>query len=188
MGFFSWLDCVTKEQIKRCDEVYVLIPEGFTDKYGTAIGPVLYDGFGHFGRYDIYELLAEWNRDQIVPEMMSGYPLHEKYSGLWDYEKESLRRKGKNEDEILRADEEKREENYQNACRRWRNELNRMMDYHDGLSHSNMVSKYGKEYLREIGIDISENKLLYPIKITHYKDAVYKNCRESLIDPEQGCQ
>jgi len=64
MGQFSWLDCKTQEQVidnAICD-VYALIPKEFG---GGHIKETCYDGYGHFGGYDIYDLVAEWNRSFI---------------------------------------------------------------------------------------------------------------------------
>lgn len=46
-------------------------------------------------------------------------------------------------------------------------------------------------YYRDVGINIAcydeDNKrLLFPIKITHDKNAVYEMCKDSLRDPNQG--
>ena len=71
MGQFSWLDCCSHEQIlddyKR--DVYVLVPLKFQNKYGAHIVEHCYDGYGEFGDYDIYDLVAEWNRD-MIPEII----------------------------------------------------------------------------------------------------------------------
>ena len=64
MGQFSWLDCKTKQQIiddKRKD-VFVLVPKEFG---GGHIKETCYDGYGHFGGYDIFDLVADWNRKDL---------------------------------------------------------------------------------------------------------------------------
>ena len=62
MGQFSWLDCITEEQIvdDKHRNVYVLIPKEFG---GGHIVEHCYDGYGHFGGEDIFDLVAYWNRD-----------------------------------------------------------------------------------------------------------------------------
>ena len=64
MGQFSWLDCVTGKPI--LDNVartsYVLVPQQFG---GGHISERCYDGYGHFGGYDIYDLVLVWNRKSI---------------------------------------------------------------------------------------------------------------------------
>lgn len=64
MGQFSWLDCKTKEQIVDdfTRDVYVLVPDEFG---GGHIHESCYDGYGHFGGKDIYELVVDWNRGYI---------------------------------------------------------------------------------------------------------------------------
>ena len=64
MGQYSWRDCVTGKPI--LDDVsktsYVLVPREFG---GGHIAESRYDGYGHFGGYDIYELVLEWNKEYI---------------------------------------------------------------------------------------------------------------------------
>lgn len=71
MGQFSWLDCKTKEQILDdvVRDVYVLVPKEFG---GGHIKETCYDGYGHFGGYDIYDLVVDWNEkhfDEIIDKM-----------------------------------------------------------------------------------------------------------------------
>lgn len=68
MGVFSWLDCQTGEQILiDCHRnVYLLIPKEFG---GGHITEPCYDGYGTFGNRDVYEQVADWNR-QIIPEIL----------------------------------------------------------------------------------------------------------------------
>lgn len=64
MGQFSWLDCVSGKQIvdDKVKDVYVLIPKEFG---GGHIVEHCYDGYGHFGRHDIFDLVADWNRKDL---------------------------------------------------------------------------------------------------------------------------
>lgn len=69
MGQFSWLDCMNNEtQILDGLEldVFALLPAEFG---GQNIREHCYDGYGHFGGYDIYDLVANWNR-----EYLAGHP------------------------------------------------------------------------------------------------------------------
>ena len=71
MGQFSWIYSDTNRQLidnKRAD-TYLLVPEPFQEKYGEYIHEHCYDGYGHFGRYDIFDLVAEWNRE-MIPEII----------------------------------------------------------------------------------------------------------------------
>ncbi len=193
MGCFSWLDAITKNQIAIGDEAYVLIPEPFREKYGMRIHENSYNGYGEFGGQDVYALVAEWNRQNLNPGMLDDSPRKENFGGLWNFEKENLRREGKTDEEIRVADEEERNKNYHAACHRWARSINRLNDYRNGMPHSKMLQLYDREYLRDIGIDIScydeqNTALPYPIKITHDKNAVYEDCDASLSDPDQGCQ
>lgn len=71
MGQFSWIYSDTNRQVVDCKDAdtYLLVPEPFQDKYGKAIYEDCYDGYGHFGKYDIFDLVAEWNKD-MIPEII----------------------------------------------------------------------------------------------------------------------
>lgn len=71
MGQFSWLYSDTGRQMVdgKKKNSYLLVPPPFQDKYGEHILEKKYDGYGHFGDYDVYELVAEWNKES-VPEIL----------------------------------------------------------------------------------------------------------------------
>lgn len=71
MGQFSWIYSDTHKQLvnDKIADTYLLVPKPFRRKYGTAIYESCYDGYGHFGEYDIYMLIAEWNR-KFIPQMI----------------------------------------------------------------------------------------------------------------------
>ena len=72
MGQFSWIYSDTNKQLvdnKRAD-TYLLVPPKFQDKYGKYIYEECYDGYGRFGRYDVYDLIPEWNKE-MIPEIIS---------------------------------------------------------------------------------------------------------------------
>ena len=71
MGQFSWIYSDTNKQVVDCKDAdtYLLVPEPFQDKYGKTIYEDCYDGYGHFGKYDIFDLVAEWNKD-MIPEII----------------------------------------------------------------------------------------------------------------------
>lgn len=71
MGQFSWLDCVTHKQIvdNKRKGVFLLVPAKFSGEYGNAIFEKEYDGYGNFGGYDVYDLIADWNKE-FVPILL----------------------------------------------------------------------------------------------------------------------
>lgn len=193
MGQFSWFYSDTKHQL--LDDVYadtyLLVPKPFQEKYGKAIHETCYDGYGHFGGYDIYELVALWNRDYL-PKTTSVVqePKLENYGGLYDFEKENLRSRSYTEEEIKTADQNERTKFYNMALETYKTNLQMMDDFSSGVSNSEMQKRYGTNYLRSIGINIAcyddDNKVLkYPIKITT-KEMEYEDAEPSMSDPEQG--
>ena len=166
MGQFSWLDCCNNRPImdNREKDVYVLVPEEFRDTYGERIKEEYYDGYGNFGGYDAYDLVAIWNRDHIGKENIR-VPEEKRYAG---------------------------KEYYERAVDRYNECVERIEDFAvRKLTDEKMQEKWGGDYLREIGIDIAcydeENSSMeYPLKITYNPDAVYEACPPSAGDPEQG--
>lgn len=76
MGQFSWRDCITGKPIldnkkKWC---YLLVPP----KFGSNLEEPEYDGYGHFGGKDVYDLVAVWNKD-MIPEIIRRIK-----AGTWD--------------------------------------------------------------------------------------------------------
>ena len=71
MGQFSWIYSDTNEQLidNRKADTYLLVPKPFQEKYGKAIYESCYDGYGRFGRYDVYDLITEWNKE-MIPEII----------------------------------------------------------------------------------------------------------------------
>lgn len=68
MGQFSWLDCIDESQIvdDAYTNVYLLVPKQFG---GGHIVETCYDGYGNFGGVDVYDLVADWNRE-MIPEIL----------------------------------------------------------------------------------------------------------------------
>lgn len=71
MGQFSWIYSDTNKQLidNRKADTYLLVPKPFQEKYGKAIYESCYDGYGKFGRYDVYDLIPEWNKE-MIPEII----------------------------------------------------------------------------------------------------------------------
>ena len=114
MGQFSWYTCDTVKPVLDNEEktVYLLNP------FGENIKETCYDGYGHFGKYDVYELVAQWNREAMsYEELLQFYekPKLEDYGGLYSFEKEDLKAEGKTDAEIETIQIKKQKENYDRA-------------------------------------------------------------------------
>lgn len=193
MGQFSWIYSDTGKQL--LDDVkadaYLLVPKLFQKEYGKSIHETFYDGYGNFGEYDVYDLLALWNRDYLPMETkVLSKPKIENYGGLYSFEKDELRKNGMTEEEIEKMDMEERQCHYNRAVKRYERSLQRIKDFMNRIPDLEMKEKYGRSYLREIGIDIGcydedNAKLKYPIKITT-KEMEYEEVAQSKSDPNQG--
>jgi len=192
MGCFSWLDCETGEQILcgKVRDVFVLIPKKFG---GDHLKEIRYDGYGDFGGRDIYELVADWNKNDLDGLTFTELkpPVRTDYSGLYAWEILDLKKSGKSEEEIDKINEAKRDAQFSRALRVYEYNKSMVRDF-PTLSDDEMIEKYGEEYKRELGIliacyDEDNAKLKYPIKITHNESAVYEDCKFSPGDEYQGC-
>lgn len=95
MGSFSWLLSDTKRALKYGSDAYLPFPQD-QGAFGLMPGTVLYEDFydcqGSFSGYDVYDLVAMWNReylsghpDYIVPDRnkkVSEYSWYKYYSDL----------------------------------------------------------------------------------------------------------
>lgn len=79
MGQFSWIYSDTNRQLinGKVANTYLLVPPPFQEKYGKAIYESCYDGYGRFGKYDVYDLIPEWNKD-MIPEI-----IRRRKNGTW---------------------------------------------------------------------------------------------------------
>lgn len=164
MGQFSWLDCITGEQVidGRPRKSYVLVPRQFG---GGHIEEGCYEGYGVFGGHDVYDLVAEWNREYI------GKP--------------------EKPDRSLWSQDERGDAWYEAALKRWQVMCEMMDDFKAGRDDITMSQLYHDDWKRYIGIEIAchdedNANLRYPIKITHDPNAVYEWCAPSKGDPNQG--
>ena len=192
MGQFSWIYSDTNKQVidNRTADTYLLVPKAFQEKYGKAIYESCYDGYGHFGNFDVYDLIAEWNREFLSKDMLRDKPKLENYGGLCSFEKDALKQQGLSEDEIEKKDFEQKNYYYNLTVKRYEESIQRLTDYKNGTTDEKMSQKYGKDWKRYIGIDIAcydeQNETIpYPIKITS-KKMDYEQVSPSKSDPNQG--
>lgn len=69
MGQFSWIHSDTDRQMvdNKSHESYLLVPPEFVGEFGSHhIKEDCYDGYGMMGGYDVYDLVAYWNKEWIV--------------------------------------------------------------------------------------------------------------------------
>ena len=183
MGIFTWTDAAIENP--QMDDNYnypdycVVNYEGYAKLIcpdDTEIETEHHDYYGRIGGYDIYELVAEWNRFYLDAGLIEEVPDVSEFGGLWSFEIESLRKSGKPEEEIQEMHRKAQEEHWKAAIGR-RNRMAALFDeYKTGASESELSRKYGKYWKRDIGIEIAcrdENakKLKYPIKLTKRRDA-----------------
>jgi hypothetical protein len=170
MGIFTWTDARLKSP--QCDErgdyrykdminysgyAKVVCPDDST------IQETCYNGYGRFGKYDIYELVAEWNREDILE-------LYNKY---------------KDDDDLFRTIGNVKEifESFQKGM-----SDEAVQEVVDKLVADENVPGYIKsEWKRNLGLLIAcehNEELKYPIKIT--KET--KDVRYSDLYPSISCQ
>jgi hypothetical protein len=178
MGQFSWLDCKSGEQIidDKIKDVYLLIPKEFG---GGHIKETCYDGYGNFGGYDVYDLVATWNRKALAdkPNFIFPYAVYRaKYISenyKWDSEY--------SERIDIQLRNKKWYEAYSNL---------ELTDEEVVKVNKEKFGNWRSEW-RSIGIDLAcydeDNEALpFPIKITYDEKAIYENCAPSKSDPNQG--
>lgn len=163
MGQFSWkyADTNNSHALKLYGTAYVPCPDG------TMIYERCYQCYGIFGGHDIYDLVADWNREYISADLI-----------------EKPERKGWNDNE--------QGEKYYNAAMNWYvSQCNMLMDFVNGKPEDYMRKIYGNDWKRNIGINIAHGDkknaaLKFPIKICRRKPDCYKNIPPSKLDPYQG--
>lgn len=167
MGYFSWMfaDRNNERALKIGKKAYLLIPTE-KDRYYEGI----YDGYGNIGSLSVYEQVALWNREYLTIENLEK-PERERF-GNGVYAQEAY---------------EKSMKSYEQTCAC-------LSDFVGCMSVSEMKEKYGKDYLRELGIEVAcydwqNEQLKYPIKICELKTSAkqYDILPASKRDPNQGC-
>lgn len=163
MGQFSWkyADKHNRSALKIHGEAYVPVPDG------SILYEPYYEGYGDFQGKDIYELVAEWNRENISEKNIQK-PVRKVY-----------------------CNREEGYVHYLNAVRSYELRCMRLRDFVQGRPAKEMEEVYGNGWKREIGIDIAcgdkkNAALKYPIKICKMKPDSYEKLPASRIDPHQG--
>jgi len=184
MGVFTWTDATIKNpkadkygDYKKKDIVEyggyakLICPDN------TEIETTCHDVYGRIGKFDIYELVAEWNRYELSADNLLKRPDRPtNISGLFDFEKKTLKEEGYSDEEITALDEAERQKSFVAAVKRWENMTALIDEYKTGASDEVLSQKYGEGWKRKLGIAISldynnARKLKYPIKLTKESDA-----------------
>lgn len=168
MGQYSWSDAKTKKNIEVGQKCYALIPKEYDGGYYEES---YYNGCENFDGHDIFEEVALWNRDYLCEDNLMPEPSYSEFGGLQGDEAENLKKKGFSDAEIEALDQIQRFSNFDREKRRRQLSVQRLKDFTNYTDDVVMRVLYGKDYLREIGLDITaydeQNKnLKYPIKIT----------------------
>lgn len=174
MGCFSWMfaDKNNEKNLKIDHKGYLLTPSNETLKACP------YEGYGEFDGYDVYDLVAIWNRDYLSKHPEFEVPQH---GGKWDEETGSWVSNPKTK----RIDEYPWYKYYANMSLT----VKEMMDK---IAEDEEVKKFLVFVeLRCIGIEIAcyddQNAALpYPIKIVSKSGIKYNEVPASETDPNQG--
>jgi len=156
MGQFSWLDCKnTSRQILDdvWEDVYVLVPKEFG---GGHIREEYYDGYGRFGGKDIYDLVADWNREYLSKHPNHFLPYAKRRIGDYSWYP-AYADLSKTREEVLAA-----------------------------FGENHFMPEWRSIGIEIACYDEDAESLPYPIKITHDPNAVYETCSFSPSDPNQG--
>lgn len=159
MGVFSFLFADTQNtgSLRIGRSAYVVLPDG------TSMYAHYYDGYGNFDERNIFEMVAEWNKDYLS------------VSNLCKPE---------------RSDYD--ESDFQSVMQQYEYSCRRLTDFISGVSEQEMELRYGSDWKMEIGIDVAcydeQNAMLrFPIKICKEEPDNAKNVPASKSDPKQGC-
>ena len=163
MGFFSWKFADVEGRLKVGGSAYIALPDD------TYLKIYCYDGYGHVGFYDIYELVVDWNKDFLkrnLEGLLSNKIPHE--SDVDHFDKSLFEKYIELDfDDEAMIDYMRQHPKYKSTC----------MVY---------------DWKRELGIyiacyDEDNASLDYPIKITKTDEYMYAELPASEHDPLQGC-
>lgn len=175
MGCFSWMFANTgnKKPLRIGSTGYLICPDNTVYKTEGS-----YDGYGRFGpkdSHDVYDEVANWNREILAKQPDYEVPQHGRF---WDEETKSyIERKSKKLSEFpwwpFYSDLSLTPEQITQKMRDMTNGGRSFWEY------------------RWIGIDLSvyddqNAKLPYPIKISSAKNVKYDELPPSNGDPDQG--
>ena len=177
MGKFSWCTSDTRKSIPCVEDAYKGAPDTvyLLNPFGKPYKEDAYSGDGQFGGRDVFELVAEWNRDFLS-------------AGMLAKPERSYWRKGQDGDRAFDL-----------AVDRHRKLCEAIEDYARGATDEQMKTRYGAilgvldgpDWKRGLGIVIASSdeqhvKLKYPIKIVE-KPCSYDAAGISPDCPRQGC-
>lgn len=157
MGQFSWLYCDSGKQMLdgHLKDSYLLVPKEFG---GGRIVEHCYNGYGCMGGHDVYDLVADWNREWAKENpdyvIYQGLKLSE-YTWYPFYTDLTL-----SEEEVI---EKWRATGKAMYCFEWRSIGIELACY-----------------------DEDNAAIRYPIKIAEYDWSTYESCSPSKSDPNQG--
>lgn len=82
MGYFSriYSDTGKNVVIGKIVPTFLLVPPSFQAIHGKSIYELCYKGYGRYGNYDVYELVAQWNKS-FIPDMIEKIR-----EGVWEAE------------------------------------------------------------------------------------------------------
>ncbi len=159
MGQFSWMfaDTENKVALNEGHEAYLMLP------HGGYLYESFYDGYGNFAGKDVYELVAEWNREYLAthPEFV--------LSSNFGY---------------IMTDGSYKQHPFKVSENSW------YKAYADLTLTKEEVAKAACHF-RDIGIaiaceDVHNAAIPYPIKVCRRPDTPYDKLPPSNGDPNQG--
>lgn len=177
MGKFSWCTSDTRKSIPSVIDAYEGAPGTvyLLNPFGKPYREDDYKGYGEFGSRDVFELVAEWNREYLSSAILEKPKIPEGFYG-----------------EGVGAVHEMKLARYNALCAA-------IEDYAHGATDEQMETRHraifdvtlGPDWKRCLGIALTSSeerhvKLKYPIKIVE-KPCAYDKAGISPDCPRQGC-